>query len=152
MCHKYADLTNLKTSYTTNLQSSSFELEFFAALIIRFKDYNMRNSIISVGQNLRAIIIQCVTIENRQSPFYVINRVTLAGKKLYQKSCWASELTICMLRGFRSFQKGTLGLCRSTGCKVTSCQSWRMILSSENRTWAALEMGRLAEFFSNLQL
>ena len=69
--------------------------------------------------------IQCVTIENRQSPFYVVNRVTLAGKKLYQKSCWASELTICMLRGFRSFQKGTLGLCKSTGCKVTSCQSWR---------------------------
>ena len=28
-------------------------------------------------------ILQCVTIENRQSPFYVVNRVTLTGKKLY---------------------------------------------------------------------
>ena len=26
-------------------------------------------------------------IENRQSPFYVVNRATLAGKKPYQKSC-----------------------------------------------------------------
>ena len=25
--------------------------------------------------------VQCVTIENRQSPFYVVNRVTLTGKK-----------------------------------------------------------------------
>ena len=25
--------------------------------------------------------LQCVTIENRQSPFYVVNRVTLTGKK-----------------------------------------------------------------------
>ena len=60
-----------------------------------------------------------------------------------------------MLRRFRSFQRGTVGLCRSTGCKVASCQSWRMILSSRNRTRAArvwFEVGRLAEFFSNLQL
>ena len=27
------------------------------------------------------------TIENRQSPFYVVNKVTLAGKKLSLKSC-----------------------------------------------------------------
>ena len=67
--------------------------------------------------------LQCVTIENRQSSFYVVNRVNLAEKKLYQKSCLASELTICMLRGFRSFQKGTLSLCKSIDCKVTSCQS-----------------------------
>ena len=37
---------------------------------------------------------------------------------------------ICILRTLISFQRGTVGLCRSTGCKVTSCQSWRMILSS----------------------
>ena len=48
-----------------------------------------------------------------------------------------------------------MGVCRSTGCKVTSCQSWRMILSSGNRTQAALvrfEVGRVAGFFSDLQL
>ena len=56
---------------------------------------------------------------------------------------------------FRSFQRGTLGVCKSTGFKVTSCQSWRMILSSRNRTWAALmwfEVGRVAGFFSDPQL
>ena len=42
-----------------------------------------------------------------------------------------------------------MGLSRSTGCKVTSCQSWRMILSAA-LVW--FEVGRLAEFFSNLQL
>ena len=55
----------------------------------------------------------------------------------------------------RSFQRGTLGLCRSKDCKVTTCQSWRMILSSGNRTRAAhvlFEVGRMAEFFSNLHL
>ena len=32
--------------------------------------------------------LQCVTIENRQSPSYVVlNRVTLTGKKLYYISC-----------------------------------------------------------------
>ena len=31
--------------------------------------------------------VQCLTIENRQSPFYVVNQVTLTGEKLYQKSC-----------------------------------------------------------------
>ena len=79
----------------------------------------------------------------------------MAGKKLYQKSCYASKLIICMLRRFRPFQRGTVGLCRSTGCKVTGCQSWRMILSSGNRTRAAriwFEYGWVAEFFSNLQL
>ena len=43
----------------------------------------------------------------------------------------------------------------SKGCKTTSCQSWRMILSSGNRTQAALvwcEVGCAAGFFSDLQL
>ena len=30
-----------------------------------------------------------------------------------------------MVRRFRSFQRGTVGLFRSIGCKDTSCQSWR---------------------------
>ena len=60
-----------------------------------------------------------------------------------------------MSRRFRSFQRGTVDLGRSTGCKVTICESWRMILSSRNRTRAALvwfEVGRAAGFFSDLQL
>ena len=59
------------------------------------------------------------------------------------------------LRRFRSFQRGTVGLTRWTGCKVTSCQSWRMILSSKNWTRAALvyfELGRGKNILSNLQL
>ena len=55
-----------------------------------------------------------------------------------------------MLKRFRSYQRGTLGLCIPTGCKVTSCQSLRMILSSGNQIQAALmwfEMGQVADFF-----
>ena len=68
---------------------------------------------------------------------------------------WVLWVEFDTSRRLRSFQRGTVGLCRSTGCKVTSCQSWRMFLSSGNRTWAALEWfkaGQMAEFFSNLQL
>ena len=47
---------------------------------------------------------------------------------------WAeSMLTIRV----RSFQRGSMGLYRSKVCKVTTCQSWRMILSSWSRTRAA---------------
>ena len=35
---------------------------------------------------LNGCTVRNVTIENQQSPFYVINRVTLTGKKLYQIS------------------------------------------------------------------
>ena len=37
-----------------------------------------------------------------------------------------------LLRRLRSFQRGTVGLCRSTGVKVTSCQSWRFEKNSAN--------------------
>ena len=38
----------------------------------------------SQGKNKIFIFeVQCVTIENRQSPFYIVNRVILTGKKLY---------------------------------------------------------------------
>ena len=32
---------------------------------------------------------------------------------------------MCLLRGLRSFQRGTVGLCRSIGVKIARCQSWR---------------------------
>ena len=67
-----------------------------------------------------------------------VNEVTLNGPKLYSKCCQISELRLCMLRMLRSFFIGTVSLCRSTGFKITSCQSWRMILLSANRTRAAL--------------
>ena len=40
---------------------------------------------------------------------------------------------MCLLRRLRSFQRGTVGLCRSTGCKVTSCQIWRFEKNSPAR-------------------
>ena len=66
-----------------------------------------------------------------------------------------SKILFCMLRRLRSFQRGNVGLCRLTGFKATSCQSWRMILLSGNRTRAALgwfEMGWVTELSSNLKL
>ena len=38
-----------------------------------------------------------------------------------------------MLRRFRSFQRGTVGLCKSNGCKFLSCQSWRFERNSATR-------------------
>ena len=73
-----------------------------------------------------------------------VNEVTLNQQNLYSKSCQSSELKLCMLRRLRSFQRGTVGLCRSTGCKVTSCQSWKFEKNSATQptpdyrgsTWA----------------
>ena len=50
-----------------------------------------------------------------------VNEVTLNGQKLYINSCYTSELKLCILRRLRSFQRGTVSLCRPTGFKVTSC-------------------------------
>ena len=46
--------------------------------------------------------------------------------KIYLKSCKTSELKLCMSERLRSFQRSAVGLFRSTGSKVTSCQSWRV--------------------------
>ena len=50
-----------------------------------------------------------------------VNEVTLTEHNLYRKSL---KLTLCMLRRLRFFQRGTVCICRSTGIKGTSCQSW----------------------------
>ena len=84
-----------------------------------------------------------------------VNEVTLNGQNLYLKCIQSSEFKLYMFRRLRSFKRGTVGLCRSVGCKVTSCQSWRINLLSRNRTRAApawFEIGQVAEFFSKLQL
>ena len=52
-----------------------------------------------------------------------VNEVTLTEKFLYLKSFQSSELNMCMLKRLRSFQRVPVGLCMSTDCKVTSCQS-----------------------------
>ena len=54
-----------------------------------------------------------------------VNVVTLTEHNLYKKSFQSSLLNLSLSRRFTSFQRGTVGLCRSTGVKVTSCQSWR---------------------------
>ena len=55
-----------------------------------------------------------------------------------------------MLRRFRSFQRGIVGLCKSTGSKVTSCPSWRMILYSGNQNHAkVVQLGPGAECLVN---
>ena len=45
--------------------------------------------------------------------------------------------------GARSFQRGTVVVCRSKGGKVTACQIWRMILWSRSGTWVARGLVRL---------
>ena len=50
-----------------------------------------------------------------------VNEVTLTEHNLYQKSFQSSQLTLILLRGLRSLQRGTVGLCMSKGCKVMRC-------------------------------
>ena len=52
--------------------------------------------------------------------------------------------------GLRSYQRGTLSLCRSKGCKVTVRQTVRMLKNSGLEPWAELEWcdsGQEAEVF-----
>ena len=63
--------------------------------------------------------------------------------------------TIYLLRRFRSLHRAIVNLCWSKGCKVTVCQTSRLILLSMSRTWVArlwFDYGWAAEFFSNLKL
>ena len=71
-----------------------------------------------------------------------VNEVTLNEQNVQQKSCQTFKSKLFMLRRLRSFQRGTVGLCRSTGFKVTSCHIWRFeknsaIQPTSNHTSAA---------------
>ena len=43
--------------------------------------------------------IQWLPFENGQSPFYVVNEVTLAGQKLSLKYCWPIEISTQFKKG-----------------------------------------------------
>ena len=68
-------------------------------------------------------------------------------------SLWESEtfLKYPAKVSFRFLQKGTVGLCRSKGCKVTSCQSWRfeknILLPGWSRTKRVRPQGLRWEFY-----
>ena len=47
---------------------------------VRGRIFRMSFWVMSFNQ---AAELQCVTVENQQSPFYVVNRVTLTKKNLY---------------------------------------------------------------------
>ena len=54
-----------------------------------------------------------------------VNEVTLNGQNLYLKCLYSLGQRLSQQMRFRSFKRGTVSLCRSKGCKTTSCQSWR---------------------------
>ena len=47
------------------------------------------------------------------------------GQNLSLKCLQSLEQRMSQQKRFRSFKRGTVSLCRSKGCKTTSCQSWR---------------------------
>ena len=53
------------------------------------------------------------------------NEVTLNRDKICYNCCKILEQKLCQQRRFRSFWRGTVGLCRSKGIRSTGCQSWR---------------------------
>ena len=55
-----------------------------------------------------------------------VNEVNWQGKTYIENPAGPQNwICVCYLMRFRSFQKCIVGLCRSTGWKVTCCQSWR---------------------------
>ena len=57
--------------------------------------------------------------------------------------------------GLRSFQRGTVSLCRSNDCEIRDCQTLRKIQLSKTQTGAArkwFDSDHAADFFSNFQL
>ena len=76
-------------------------------------------------QNICSVQLQKMNVIPLVNKPYV-NEVNWNEQNLYLKSCQTFELKLCILERLRSFQRGTVGLFRSTGSKVTSCQSWRV--------------------------
>ena len=64
-----------------------------------------------------------------------VNGVTLREQNLSLKSFMSFEFILSILKRFKSFQSGTVGLCRSNSCKVMSYQ----ILSFEKNSATRLE-------------
>ena len=58
-------------------------------------------------------------------------------------------MKLSLLRRMRSFQRGTVGLCRSTGIKVASCQSWRFEKYSATQPNFNQTKATLVEFHDN---
>ena len=56
-----------------------------------------------------------------------VNGVILRGQNLSLKFYESLEQKLEVNKGSRSFQRGTVSLCRSKGCKVTICQSCKFI-------------------------
>ena len=75
-----------------------------------------------VGIQLRAEENALLVIEYYEFEF------TLRELILSQKYYYALELK-SLTAGFRFFQIGTEGLCRTNDCKVRSHKSWKMIVS-----------------------
>ena len=86
----------------------------------------------SEGQQGTCIQLQKMNIIPLVNKPY-LNEVILKQHILYLKSYQSSELKLCMLKRLRSFQRGTVSICRSIGIKVTSCQSWRFEKNSAMR-------------------
>ena len=63
-----------------------------------------------------------------------LNGFTLREQNLSYKSCCSFELILCTLKKFRSFHRCIVSLCRSKGCKVTVCQTSKMIPSTGSQT------------------
>ena len=77
----------------------------------------------------KTVLLPCIQFPNMNTdrllnkPYW--NGLSLTEQNLSLKCCQSLEQTLFSTMRSRSFQWGTVGLCRSKVCKVTSCQSWR---------------------------
>ena len=76
--------------------NKSFQESCASEKIYCISSASLRTSTTIIIPSDQKDILQCCSIENQQSPFYVVNRVALTGKTLNQKSWLSSKLTICV--------------------------------------------------------
>ena len=92
-------------------------------LKIKFIDFPLK-----FGARIQSIIIQiqwcAIEMQHLLHKPYV-NEVTMTGHNLSLKCLQSLGQRLSQQMRFRSFKRGTVSLCRSKGCKNTSCQNQR---------------------------
>ena len=147
ICHIYTIFSKQSNAFIFNFKSKFVGNELVPMMIPLISETSI-NNIQIVALCSIAYCLACFTVMLNECGQFVSVWCKIGvfwSSKKHLKSpviLWSRKLTM----GVRSFQRGTVGLCRSkgckvtnyqSGCKVTNYQSWRMILSSRSRTRAA---------------
>ena len=79
--------------------------------------------------------LQWCALENQQSPFYVVNELTLTGRNPSLKFCKPLELLRQLKKGFRSFDSENLGSVGQRAAKLLAIRLWEWFDPGRSRIW-----------------